>query len=65
MYEELNLITTEEIQNLIYTIRRKQVMIDSNEASLYHYETKRINEAVNRNKERFPVTIKIISKNST
>jgi len=54
MHEELNLISTEEIQNLIYTIRGKQVMIDSDVANLYHYETKRINEAVNRNKERFP-----------
>ena len=54
MHEELNLTSTEEIQNLIYTIRGKQVMIDSDVANLYHYETKRINEAVNRNKERFP-----------
>ena len=54
MNEELNLTTTEEIQNLIYTIRGKQVMIDSDVANLYHYETKRINEVVNRNKERFP-----------
>ncbi|MBR0426579.1 MAG: ORF6N domain-containing protein [Clostridia bacterium] len=54
MNEELNLTTTEEIQNLIYTIRGKQVMIDSDVANLYHYETKRINEAVKRNKDRFP-----------
>ena len=54
MNEELNFITTEEIQNLIYTIRGKQVMLDSDVASLYHYETKFINLAVKRNKERFP-----------
>ncbi len=47
-------LTNEEIKNLIYTVRGKQVMIDSDVAMLYHYETKRINEAVNRNKNRFP-----------
>jgi len=47
-------ISNEEIKNLIYTIRGKQVMIDSDVAMLYHYPTKRINEAVNRNKQRFP-----------
>ena len=43
-----------DIKKLIYTIRGKQVMLDSDVAMLYHYTTKRINEAVNRNKERFP-----------
>ena len=46
--------SNEEIKNLIYTIRGKQVMLDSDVAMLYHYQTKRINEAVKRNKERFP-----------
>ena len=46
--------TTENIKNLIYTIRGKQVMLDSDVAMLYHYETKYINLAVRRNKERFP-----------
>lgn len=54
MEEKLYLTTTEEIQNLIYTIRGKPVMIDSDVARLYHYETKFINLAVKRNKERFP-----------
>ncbi len=44
----------EDIKNLIYTIRGKQVMLDSDVAMLYNYETKRINETVRRNKERFP-----------
>ena len=42
-------ISNEEIKNLIYTIRGKQVMLDSDVAMLYHYQTKRINEAVKRN----------------
>lgn len=47
-------ISNIEIKNLIYTIRGKQVMLDSDVASLYQYSTKRINETVNRNKQRFP-----------
>ena len=49
-----NELTNEDIKNLIYTIRDKQVMLDSDVAMLYHYPTKRINETVNRNKQRFP-----------
>lgn len=49
-----NELTIEDIKNLIYTIRDKQVMLDSDVAMLYHYPTKRINETVNRNKQRFP-----------
>ena len=48
-------ISNEELKNLIYTIRGKQVMLDSDVARLYHYETKRINETVKRNSERFPI----------
>lgn len=47
-------ISNEEIKNLIYTIRGKQVMLDSDVARLYHYETKNINKAVKRNIDRFP-----------
>ncbi len=49
-----NELTNEGIKNLIYTIRVKQVMLDSDVAMLYHYQTKRINETVSRNKQRFP-----------
>ena len=49
-----NVISNEEIKNFIYTIRGKQVMLDSDVAMLYHYETKNINKAVKRNIERFP-----------
>ncbi len=49
-----NELSNEDIKNLIYTIRGKQVMIDNDVARLYHYETKRINETVKRNIERFP-----------
>lgn len=54
--EELNVVEygTENIRNLIYTIRGKQVMLDSDVAMLYHYETKNINKAMKRNIDRFP-----------
>ena len=44
----------ENIKNLIYTIRGKQVMLDSDVANLYHCETKYVNRVVKRNIERFP-----------
>ena len=43
-----------KIENIIYEIRGKQVMLDSDLAKLYHVETKRINEAVKNNMEKFP-----------
>ena len=49
-----NEITNEEIKKLIYTIRGKQVMLDSDVAMLYQYTTKNINKAVKRNIDRFP-----------
>ena len=52
--EEKELIQNEEIKNLIYTIRGKQVMLDSDVAMLYQYDTKNVNKAMKRNRERFP-----------
>ena len=43
------------IQNLIYEIRGQKVMLDSDLAMLYGVETKRLNEAVKRNVQRFPL----------
>ena len=43
-----------KIEDMIYEIRGVQVMLDSDLAKLYGTETKRINEAVRRNKEKFP-----------
>ena len=45
-----------EIRSLIYSIRGKQVMLDSDLASLYEVETKNLNKAVKRNIERFPAS---------
>lgn len=56
MTEDKNLVIVDnrEIQNMIYTIRGKQVMVDSDLATLYQVTTKRLNEQVRRNKNRFP-----------
>ena len=44
----------DNIENMIYEIRGKQVMLDSDLAKLYEVETKRINEAVKNNPNKFP-----------
>ena len=49
-----NELAIENIKNLIYTIRGKQVMIDTDVANIYHCETKYVNRVVKRNIERFP-----------
>lgn len=56
--QDLNVVIYEEenIKNLIYNIRGKQVMLDIDLAKLYDCKngTKTINQAVKRNIERFP-----------
>lgn len=42
-----------DLKNKIYTIRGVQVMLDSDLAQIYGYETKRFNEQVKNNIERF------------
>lgn len=43
-----------KIENLIYEIRGKKVMLDSDLAMLFGYETKQLNRQVLRNINRFP-----------
>ena len=43
-----------KIEDMIYEIRGKQVMLDSDLARLYHVETKYLKRQVNRNIDRFP-----------
>jgi len=54
--ENKSAINPMEIKNLIYTIRDKQVMLDSDLAALYQVETKNLNKAVKRNIIRFPAS---------
>ena len=52
--ESASIQPLENIENLIHVIRGKQVMLDRDLARLYGVETKRLNEQVKRNIERFP-----------
>ncbi len=53
MEEKQTLLPDEVIINKIYLIRSQKVMLDSDLAELYGVETKRLNEQVKRNIERF------------
>ncbi|NTW82409.1 MAG: ORF6N domain-containing protein, partial [Chlorobiaceae bacterium] len=54
MIQHDDIIKADQIQNLIFTIRGVQVMIDRDLAAVYGVENKRLNEQVKRNVERFP-----------
>jgi len=49
-----SMISQEEIENRIFTIRGQQVMIDRDLGEVYCVDTKVLNQAVKRNLERFP-----------
>jgi len=48
------MLPVERIETKIYLIRGKKVMFDRDLAELYGVETKNLNKAVKRNKDRFP-----------
>jgi len=47
-------IPIERIENKIFVIRKHKIMIDRDLAELYQVSTKALNQAVKRNKNRFP-----------
>ena len=49
-----SVVLVDRIENLIYVVRGKRVMLDSDLATLYAVPTKALNQAVKRNAERFP-----------
>jgi len=49
------IIPDEVVMNKIYLIREQKVILDKDLAELYEVETKRLNEQVKRNSDRFPV----------
>ena len=49
-----NIKIQKNIESKIYTIRDVNIMLDKDLAKLYQVETRRINEQVKRNIERFP-----------
>ena len=53
-YEKQPLAAMERLDKLIHEIRGEKVMLDVDLARLYGVTTKRLNEQVKRNRERFP-----------
>ena len=49
-----NIVPKKHIENKIYLLRNKRVMLDRDLAKLYGVPTKSLNLAVKRNKDRFP-----------
>jgi hypothetical protein len=49
-----DIIQSEQVENLIIAIRGERVLLDSDVAMLYGVETRRINEAVSNNSDKFP-----------
>ncbi|MGQ9647335.1 MAG: ORF6N domain-containing protein [Thermodesulfobacteriota bacterium] len=47
-------LITKDVESLIITIRDQKVIIDRDLAEVYGVETRRLNEQVTRNPERFP-----------
>jgi phage regulator Rha-like protein len=54
IYESAVPISDEEIEHAILLIRGQKVMLDRDLARLYDVETKALNRAVQRNRDRFP-----------
>ena len=54
MADKKPLVVVENIEARILTIRGQKVMLDADLADLYGVETKRLNEQVRRNIDRFP-----------
>jgi phage regulator Rha-like protein len=52
--QELTPSFNDDIKGMIHNIRGVQVMLDSDVAKLYGYETKVLNQTANRNSGRFP-----------
>jgi hypothetical protein len=49
-----NKLISHQLGRLIYEVRGERVMLDSDLASIYGVETKALNRAVKRNRDRFP-----------
>lgn len=54
MENEIQVITTQEVENLVIELRGQKVLLDRDVAMLYGVETKRVNEAVKNNPDKFP-----------
>lgn len=57
MQNKLQLLHEKEIEACLIELRGQKVLIDRDVAMLYGVETKRVNEAVRNNPDRFPEDI--------
>jgi hypothetical protein len=48
------LVAEQKILNRIYVVRGQKIMLDEDLAEMYRVETRRLNEQVKRNSNRFP-----------
>ena len=52
--DDIQILDKQTIGSMIYTIRGQKVMLDFDLARIYGYSTKRFNEQVRNNIEKFP-----------
>lgn len=50
----MQVIKQNEVEEKVITLRNQKIIIDTDVAKLYGVETKRVNEAVKNNPEKFP-----------
>jgi hypothetical protein len=56
MPKSSNKLTIDQFGRLIHELRGERVMLNSDLASIYSVDTKALNRAVKRNRDRFPKT---------
>jgi hypothetical protein len=54
MVKDTSVVPANNIHQRIFLIRNKRVMLDEHLAEIYGVQTKNLNKAVLRNRERFP-----------
>ena len=54
MSAKAKIVPLERIDGLIHVVRGQKVMLDRDLAALYGVETRVLNQAVQRNRDRFP-----------
>jgi hypothetical protein len=58
-----DILQTRQFENLIFELRGFKVMIDTDLASLYETETKKLKQQVKRNEDRFPADFMFVLTN--
>src|SRR4051794_31879565 len=54
MAEKRSIVLIDQIEPLILEIREQKILLDKDLAAIYGVETKALNRAVKRNRDRFP-----------